>query len=441
MSVPKYVRAEAVYDYTDALYETYAREDRFGEPFNLSHKVGTHLMVPRQLAVLHNDKRDEGVAINCTSSFKPMKPEQPRVIAESVALLRDDKSHVTQAPTGFGKTYVGAEIAGQIGKRTLIVTTKEDIIDQWVEALCAVFSLEKEDIGIWQADRCDIGKDFTVGLVQSIMKGPDRYSDEAYAGYGLVMFDEVHRMGADKFSETCRHLPAKLRLGLSATPTRKDGRDIVIKAHIGKTLVTAVEEVMIPKVYMVRSHWKVPLAYRDGKMVRMPHQAGKLGRIVKFLARDDARNAMITDLIQQAHKKGRSTIVFSDTLELLAAIQTSLSGKVPSRDIGHYVGLDFYPGGKEASKKQRDLDSVKPVVLATYSMASEATNLPWLDTAVLASPRSDVVQIVGRIRREYEDKRFPVVFDICDMDSHVFKGYSMKRNKWYHSIGCEIIVP
>jgi superfamily II DNA or RNA helicase len=71
-------------------------------------------------------------------------------------------------------------------------------------------------------------------------------------------------------------------------------------------------------------------------------------------------------------------------------------------------------------------------------MASEATNIPWADTCLLMTPRAAVEQIVGRIRREYENKKDPVVIDLVDNDSVVLATYAQSRKKWYASIGAEI---
>ena len=42
----------------------------------------------------------------------------------------------------------------------------------------------------------------------------------------------------------------------------------------------------------------------------------------------------------------------------------------------------------------------KDIILGTYSMASEGMDIPKLNTIFLASPKSDVVQSVGRILRK-----------------------------------------
>ena len=89
--------------------------------------------------------------------------------------------------------------------------------------------------------------------------------------------------------------------------------------------------------------------------------------------------------------------------------------------VGYYVG-----GMKEADLK---ISETKKVVIATYSMASEGLDIKTLTTLILATPKTDVVQSVGRILRQKHDQ--PLVVDI--VDSHdVFKNQFLKRRRFYN---------
>jgi predicted helicase len=54
----------------------------------------------------------------------------------------------------------------------------------------------------------------------------------------------------------------------------------------------------------------------------------------------------------------------------------------------------------------------KNIILATFSMAAEALDIKSLTSLLLASPKSDIVQAVGRILREKHSN--PLVIDIID---------------------------
>ena len=328
-------------------------------------------------------------------------------------------------------TVIAMEVIARVGKKTIVVVTKEDIKDQWVAAAKKILGLTDKEIGIVQGAKMSIkGKKLVIALIQSVSK-EGKYQPSMFDSFGLVIWDEVHRVGADTFSNSAWLFKAKLRWGLSATPERKDGKDIVLYAHIGKIKVATDAMLLKPKVLLVYSRWKVPLVQRNGKMVPLPHSPGKTMHINKILANNAKRNGLITDFVLKAYNKGRSIIIFADTKNHLEILQVALrKAGILGKDIAMYVG--------GLSKKEREAAKVKPVLLATYSFTSEATDIPWLDTMVFATPRSDVVQIVGRILREYPDKKQPVVFDIIDNSSPVFQGYANKRMAWYRKIGAEI---
>lgn len=454
---PLYTGAAAVFPWSAKIAKAYTFTPRYGSPVDLYVNRGEEIWVPRNTAPMGEDRRDPGIPVLFQNNFGPnpknpdpkMYADQCRVISESTRLLLEDQSHILQAPTGYGKTIVGCAIAAKIGRRTLVVTTKEDIIAQWASAAQMVLGLSADDIGVWRADSVPgANKKFVAALVQSIMKGPSRYGEAPYRGFGLVIFDEVHRMGADEFAKAAWWLNAKLRLGLSATPYRKDGKDVVFQSHIGSVRVSAEMDVLVPKVLMHKTDWQVPKRSMYGVLEKVKHEPGKTMHVEKSMVYCNSRNQWIVSLVEQALAKGRNIIVFSAMVGHLRELERlMLEAGVPQQDIGYYVGLQEYAGGKANAERQREDAKSCPVILATYAMASEATDIPWLDMCILGTPRADVVQIVGRIRRESEGKvsarstaegRVPVVVDLVDSDSYVFAAYAQKRERWYRLIGAPV---
>ena len=67
--------------------------------------------------------------------------------------------------------------------------------------------------------------------------------------------------------------------------------------------------------------------------------------------------------------------------------------------------------------KEADLteSSKKKIIFATFSQAHEGLDIPTLDTVILATPKSDIVQSIGRIMRETHGKKNnPHIYDIFD---------------------------
>jgi hypothetical protein len=90
--------------------------------------------------------------------------------------------------------------------------------------------------------------------------------------------------------------------------------------------------------------------------------------------------------------------------------------------VGYYVG-----GMKEADLKKSESCQV---IIATYAMAAEALDIKTLSALFLATPKTDVIQAVGRILRVKHEQ--PLVVDF--VDSHeVFLSQWQKRRKYYAS--------
>ncbi len=419
---PIYTGASAVYPYSKKLERKFTFESRFGDRVELFSNLDGHIFLPRAACpVSDDDRRLDGSRIHIESYVVPRSPEQTRVIHECHKYLYDGQSFIFQARTGFGKTVIACDLISKIGRKTLVILPKEDLLAQWSKLLLKLTDLTPDRIGLIRQDTCDIkGKDVVLGMLHSLAI-ENRYPEEIRNEFGLVIWDEVHRLGAETFSRTASMFPAKLRLGMSATPRRKDGKDRVFLSHIGGVLVRSEAVPMIPKVFVYHSSWKCP---------PIPHEPGKVMHILTRMANDPIRNQLLSQLIKHCWDKQRNLVVFS---ELRAHLETlkimSLQQGVPEEDIGFYVG-----GMKE---EERNKSIGKPVVLATYRMVSEGTDVEWWDTCLLATPRSDVEQIIGRVLREYPDKPVPVVLDVVDKSSHVFGLYWRVRARLYSRIGAK----
>jgi len=252
-----------------------------------------------------------------------------------------------------------------------------------------------------------------------------------------VVVHNCHRVGADHFAQSGFRVPALLRMGISATPDRSDGREEVLAAHIGAIMVRSEAMPMVPRVIAQRSPWEVPYVRRrqtDGSftMIQIPHNGGKAAHVVRMLSNHFGRNKKLAAFTAAAYKKGRTILVQSDLKDHLDTLHDMLvSSGVPPADIG------FYVGGLTSAARGVVKDT-KRVILATYMMTKEATDIPWLDTLVMATPKSDIRQIAGRILRYLPDKLEPVIFDLFDDTSSVLNGYWGVRRKWYKSIGAKL---
>ena len=98
----------------------------------------------------------------------------------------------------------------------------------------------------------------------------------------------------------------------------------------------------------------------------------------------------------------------------------AMKRNIADGDIGYYLG------GMKAEKLKES--ESKKLILGTYAMASEGLDIKTLTSLILATPKSDIVQSVGRILRKKHKQA--LVIDIVDQHP-VFQKHWKKRKTFY----------
>jgi len=125
----------------------------------------------------------------------------------------------------------------------------------------------------------------------------------------------------------------------------------------------------------------------------------------------------------------RHIIVMSHNLNVLDYMYNKFVCKNLA-SVGYYVGGMSEPELKHSEKQQ--------VIFASFSMCSEGLDIPTLNTEFLITPKTDVVQIVGRILRAKHATCNPIIYDF--VDSHdVFQRQWVKRKTYFKKNNYRII--
>lgn len=432
----------SMFPYSTTMEALFTFEDNFGEIVKGAYKSPSSMTisVPREAvpyAAPPNDFRTSYPihAIDC--KFEP-RYDQQKLCDQSIALLKQGKSHIFEASTGYGKTVCGVYIACQMGQPTVIVVQKSDLVTQWANSL-KMMGIPADKIGHIQQDECNWqGKWFVTAMAQSLIIG-GKYPKDMFDYFGMTIVDEVHKMPTECFVHACEMFSAKYRLGFSATPTRKDGRDKLLRWHIGPVLVKGTIIVMPPKILVKQTEWSIPSkrvwneASQDFIYVpKIPYSPSRMGLVTKAMASSMSRNTEIVSFILQAYEANRNCLVLSELKEYhLNRLAEMLLGEgIPQKDIGFYVG--------GLSKIELELAKVKRIILGTYAMCSTGTDAILWDSLVLATPRSDVKQPIGRVMRANPGKKEPVILDLVDKNQ-IFQNFYISRLKQYYSVQAKIV--
>jgi superfamily II DNA or RNA helicase len=330
-------------------------------------------------------------------------------------------------PCGYGKTFTAIAIAAQLKRRFLVVVHKEFLVDQWSGELRALMPGIR--IGRIQGERCDIGEEFdvSIAMIQTICSRT--YPTGVFAGFGLAIFDEAHHLGAEHFSQTLQRIQCKAMLGLTATPQRTDGLTKVFEWFLGPIVFqiakrdedTSVRVEALRYTSADREYAEAPLDWK-GEVVR--------ARLLNQIAEYKPRTKAIIDWVQTHLKaeEARKLLILSDRRDHLIAFEEGF------RALGH-TSIGYYVG----QMKQSELDKSAQcrIILATYAMAAEGFNVPTLNAVLLATPKSNVEQSVGRILRQRPEERLvaPLILEVVDVVHTGCYAQWSKRQKFYKSCG------
>ena len=394
--------------------------DDFGfppPPFKVFRPTKNGICVPRYYGVSkmgepHDDKRPEPVRISVR--FNGTLRDATHQNAALAAAI--DAGHgVLSLPCGYGKTTVSLAIACKLGYRTMIVVHKEFLANQWEERIKQF--CPGATIGRVQQNKKEVDCDFVIAMLQSLSL--KEYSFGDFDSVGTLIVDEAHHICAKVFSQSLFKMCPKHIFGLSATPNRKDGLTKVLHWFMGPTFFAVEREnqqqvEVFPIEFECARFRDPPPCTRFGKL--------SLSTMITELTEMRERNAMLVGLISRIAKSTRQILVLSDRRQHCMMLHQCF----PKRS-GLYMG-----GMKEADLAE---SSTKTIIFATFSQAHEGLDIPSLDTVILATPKSDIVQSIGRIMRETKGKKNnPNIYDIFDQWSVCHAMYN-KRLRVYKQGG------
>lgn len=387
---------------------------------------------PRNIAIDGyevEDQTEKGLSTEVEFIGEMWEHQEPVILDFVDKLYNGFTDLILQADTGSGKTVMLLKMWSILATTALVVVPKSDLVDQWKRRIKQFTGIEDKDIGLARQSTCDFReKKIVIGMIHSLCK--DMYPQEFKQWPGLVIFDELHKLGAFTFSQVGGMFPAKYRLGATATLRRADGLAKVFYSHLGKEVISPLKsEQPQPKIIVVRygkSSGSIP------KWCRSKIQ--RRGSLFSLLSENSERTGWIASFAHQVYSTGRQTLVLGERIQQLRAVIHALSDiyDVPRREMGLYIG-------KTSDSDRRRIAKECKIICATTSMLALGTDIPTLRGLVFATPLADVEQAIGRICRVCPDTLSPVVIDIVDSTYKETNGWLQGRLKLYGKKGWETV--
>jgi len=382
-------------------------------------------LAPRVIAALEGGNvphvvQRARVSIRAADVAPRLFPIRPYQASAVIALTKGlSIGGVLQAATGAGKTAMAAKIIQLLKTDTLFCVHTKDLMKQAQDAFSNFLGIEVGQIGSGKSNI----KTVNVATIQTLAKGKH---DDYLKTVQLAIFDECHHVAAPTiYSVRHKMINAPVAIGLSASPWRDDGHDMLIEAACGpvKYVITASDLIdqgflVPPSIHVYRR--QLPHALKFGFL-----GGGKFHEAYRnIVAEDPRRHDFTTHLVHEQLKLGRRVLVLVKYIE--HGVQLAL--RIPDSV--------FIEGSNSASSRAEAFDAFRDGRLRCLigtSLCDEGVDIPAADALILAGAGASstrALQRIGRVLRPAEGKTSAYVADIVD-EHPTFRRQFYSRHRIY----------
>lgn len=351
--------------------------------------------------------------------------------------------------TGGGKTVVAADIIAKLNVPTMFCVHTTDLLQQAHDELSKFLQIP---IGIVGAGKIKIEK-FNVCMIQTLgnalnfkyipadefdtyaenssdMKSKKNILDMIEQNQCIIV-DECHHVSAMTYVNLMSSLPnTSFRYGLSATPFRDDGRDLILQAFAGNLLCKISASFLIQNNYLLKPTIYMVDSSTTSKMYATDTEENYNTVYKNYIVNNTHRNKIIESYCEYFYKKKRKVLILVTQVNHGKIIYNFLKKIDQKTEL--LTGEVNYELRSKLIKKMKSGDL--NFIIAT-SLADEGLDIPILDTLILAGGGKSgvkVLQRVGRIIRLHKEKNNPIVIDFNDNAKFLF-GHTQKRLSIYKS--------
>jgi superfamily II DNA or RNA helicase len=355
-------------------------------PFSYAYKI----------LKLKRPKRDTFPNININFEGT-LRSEQNTVKKEALKILGKTGSILLSMYCGFGKSITSIKLACDIGFKTLIIVNKIVLMKQWEQSIlrfCPTATVQRLTTKSAMKN-CDF---YIMNAINIPKKGHAFFKD-----IGTVICDEAHMIMAETLSKSFQHIYPRYLIGLTATPYRPDGLDILLEFYFGKNKI-------IRK--LVREHIAYKVETGFAPTIKLATN-GRVnwGAILDSQASNEERNQLIIDIVR--HFKDRTFLI--------------LTKRVAQ---GEYLVEKFKERGESVTSligTQQEFEVSSRILVGTCQKCGTGFDHPNLNTLLLAGDVEEYfIQYLGRVFRTKEVK--PIIFDLVDKNGILKKHYNTRRS-------------
>ena len=337
---------------------------------------------------------------------------------ENLQKMREDGKTIALLyhATGVGKTITAATDAKAVGGRTLFLVNALKLASQAKDTFAKVWP--EATLGEYTGSQKDMTQTVIFATVQSISKDLEKFSP---MDFDYLIVDECHHAAANTYQKIFTYFHPKFILGLTATPERSDGEDMLELfqnvAH-KMDLKTAVERGVLVPIRCIRVKTNIDLT--DVRINGIKYNSQDLESKL-FIPE---RNQLIVDTYLK-YVNGKKTVIFCASVDHAAEIAKLL------RDSG--VKAEAVSGRDRVEAREKilkDYENGSTNVLCACDLLNEGWDSPHTTVLFMARPtmsKTIYLQQLGRGTRRCPGKEDLLVIDFVDNANMFNMPYSLHR--------------
>lgn len=359
---------------------------------------------------------------------------------------------IIKVATGGGKSLIAALVTAKLGKKTIIYVIGKDLLYQFHKLFEEVF---QEKIGLIGDGKCEIANiniasiwtvGQAIGLAKNeiLMESEDSEEELEKNKYDEILkliretkvhiLDECHMSACETIQQIFKNSKSEYFYGLSGSPWRDDGADLLIESILGKYIVN------ISASHLIKGGFLTQPLIRFRVVPTYPTELSKNYKSVYkyYVVENEERNKLVLEAAKSMVDKGYQTLVLFNNIK---------HGKLLYDLFEEHMDCALLDGSdsmEERNEVKQNLMNGKLKCIIASRIFDIGIDLPSLSGLVLACGGKSTVralQRIGRVIRKFPGKKFAAIIDFVDQ-APFLENHSKIRYKIYKSEdGFDVQIP